>query len=100
MKTLTVPTPRNAADAALQARVFERAIDLLSTYSYETTRAYWTRKGQPELGSEDLFAVYSPEGTMYLVDTLLKTCDCPFFAKNGYCKHYLGMEKMLLECEA
>jgi hypothetical protein len=82
-----VPTPKTAAEAALQARVLQRAIILFHEgYTYEV---------ETLLQSGAYYRVTSPEGTQYTVDPLIGTCTCPFFEKNLYCKHALAIEQEL-----
>lgn len=43
-----------------------------------------------------LLAVRNGQGTVYDVDTLAGTCNCPFFTKSIHpCKHVLGWRKLL-----
>lgn len=66
---------------------------------------------KPKTGK--VYSITAPKGHSYTVDTLLETCTCPYFAnrnphvaedpfaeKRIFCKHYLGAEKLRMECEA
>lgn len=93
MLTLQLPTPRNASDAAFQVRVLDRAERFdLDGYHYE------------EL-CHKLYRVFKPGNTNYsgpadyLVDLLGMTCSCGCFKENGYCKHYLAIERDYVRCE-
>jgi len=73
-------------EARLMANVNARAQSLFDS-SY---RARW--RGQHAL------EIRSPKGTVYQVNTLIDSCDCPFFrghAGRHPCKHSLGWRKLL-----
>ncbi len=83
----TVPAPKNPQDAALQARVLQRALYLWQDgYDYDAVT---------ELQAVAYYLVHSPEGKTYTVDPLIGTCDCPFFEEHKYCKHSLAIEQEL-----
>lgn len=93
MKTLVIPTPKNAQEAAQQARILDRAISLAAD-GY-----YWEG-----CGGLFRFALYKPGSDRifpaYFVDLWEQKCTCKSFEKRGYCKHYLAVEREALQVEA
>ena len=71
-------------EARLMANVNARAGRLFE----DGYRARWAGPG--------LLAVRNGRGSVYAVDTLMGTCDCPFFLRSGHpCKHVLGYRRLL-----
>jgi SWIM zinc finger. len=64
--------------ARLEARVWDRA-QRLADSGYRL-----------EFLTEDVAEVTGPNGGPYRLDLMERTCECPFFADHGYCKHLWG----------
>jgi hypothetical protein len=73
-----VPEAKTLEEARLQARVWGRARSLPDE-GYSATFL-----------TEDVLEISGPNGGPYRIDTMARTCDCPFFAEHGFCKHWWG----------
>jgi hypothetical protein len=82
---------RDATTANRLAQRWERAQKLEAEgYRFEPALDYWTRKGVPGMGANDMYACWTPAGKMYVVDVFRATCDCEDFRAHGdFCKHLL-----------
>ena len=83
MPTNAAPEAKTLDEARLQARVWERA-QRLEEEGYSASFL-----------TEDVLEVSGPRGGPYRIDTMARTCDCPFFADRGYCKHWWGWPYLL-----
>ena len=74
-------------EARLMANVNARARRLFD----DGYRARWSDR--------NILEVRSPQGAAYRVDTLRRSCDCPFFrghqGRRHPCKHVLGWKRLL-----
>lgn len=87
-----LPEPKSATEAALQARIAERAAHLWEEgYS-------WQRIEGPASGP--WYKVSTPQGDDYCVDPLRNfACSCLFGANNDYCKHGIAVAAVDEELE-
>ena len=86
---MNLPTPRNAGEAAYQARVQDRANRLFA----DGYRARY-------LADEDVILVQSDEGSTYRVGVVFEDCDCPHYQERDWCKHAIGAQKLLQDTRA
>lgn len=86
---MNIPTPRNASEAAYQARVQERANRLFA----DGYRATYHK-------ADDVILVQSDEGNTYRVGVVFEDCDCPHYTEREWCKHAIGAQKLLRETQA
>ena len=84
MLTPATPEAKTLEEARLQARVWYRA-QKLDEEGYCATFL-----------TEDVLEVSGPGGGPYRIDTMGRTCDCPFFADHGFCKHWWGWPYLVL----
>ncbi len=76
-----IPTPKDAQQAAFQARIMARGEKLIAD-------GY---KIKPFTTVAGCYFVHSPEGACYMVDTLANRCNCPCCEEHGFCKHLIGV---------
>jgi uncharacterized Zn finger protein len=78
-----IPTPRNASEAAFQARVMDRA-NSLKADGYRLLLA-------ADVTGYEWYNVITPEGKQYTVDFLANTCGCECCIKHHFCKHLIAV---------
>lgn len=88
MKQLTIPIPRNAAEARTLANILDRALRLSADgYTYKPA------------SMSDMYLMIAPSRAIYVVDIQQQTCTCECFKARKVCKHYLHVEYDLIQCE-
>lgn len=92
MSNFTFPDPNNAQEAAFQARIAERGKNLFEHgYTFQIVTG---------LLAGHYYRVNSPKGESYVVDPLIRKCNCPCFEKNEICKHAVAIDLFEKEAES
>ena len=99
MKTLSLPEPKSASEAKFIANIIDRAETLFSN-GYKVKSAMeilQERNIAPTPEEAFIFGVYVSDPKQsyrhYTVDGNKGTCTCPCFEENGFCKHYLAVQR-------
>jgi predicted nucleic acid-binding Zn finger protein len=88
---------QNMKETTLSTLTLEEA-RMLANIHKRAARLYANGYRVRPTDDENIFEVDSPTGSIYLVNTLLQTCTCPFFVnyEGEYsCKHVLGISSLI-----
>lgn len=94
---MRLSNPETTQDAALQDRVIEQANEIALQLKFGGEYHCYTSNGSATRWSVCKRNGNTERYTVSIVDLTANTCECPFYAKEKYCKHLLALNAVLDE---